>query len=206
MSLTDHFLQEFRPFFRGFDDPFARSGRATPSFYAPARSLLEHPFFNRNTSAQSGVDLTEEGDHYIVEAELPGVKKEDLNVTVGDAGRSVTIEGKVFRRNASRGAIEGAQKPAIKEAGEKAASSNGEGKSSFKPAIVGANADGDIAGASSTPSDEQTQSTFRSSFTRTVWLPQPVAANKVQAKLVDGILTVTIPKAEEPASVRVAVN
>ncbi|KII85562.1 hypothetical protein PLICRDRAFT_56795 [Plicaturopsis crispa FD-325 SS-3] len=187
MSLTDHFLQEFRPFFRGFDDPFARSGRATPSFYAPARSLLEHPFFNRNTNAQSGVDLTEEGDHYIVEAELPGVKKEDLNVTVGDAGRSVTIEGKVFRRNASRGAIEGAQKPAIKEAGEKATPSSGEG-------------------ASSTPSDEQTQSTFRSSFTRTVWLPQPVAANKVQAKLVDGILTVTIPKAEEPASVRVAVN
>lgn len=33
-----------------------------------------------------------------MEAELPGVKKEDVDVRIGDGGRSVTIEGKIIRR------------------------------------------------------------------------------------------------------------
>ncbi|KZT58662.1 HSP20-like chaperone, partial [Calocera cornea HHB12733] len=45
------------------------------------------------------VELTEEGKEYIVEAELPGVKKEDLEVRVGEGGKSLTIEGKVVKRN-----------------------------------------------------------------------------------------------------------
>jgi len=36
-----------------------------------------------------------------VEAELPGVKKENLEVRVGDNGRSVTIEGRVYSRNSN---------------------------------------------------------------------------------------------------------
>jgi HSP20 family protein len=39
------------------------------------------------------VDVSEDGDNYVVETELPGVKKEDMEVRVGDGGRSVTIEG-----------------------------------------------------------------------------------------------------------------
>ncbi|EJT96663.1 hypothetical protein DACRYDRAFT_40408, partial [Dacryopinax primogenitus] len=40
------------------------------------------------------VELAEEGNEYVVEAELPGVRKEDLEVSVGEGGKSLTIEGK----------------------------------------------------------------------------------------------------------------
>ncbi|KII85563.1 hypothetical protein PLICRDRAFT_115752 [Plicaturopsis crispa FD-325 SS-3] len=157
----------FTDLFRLLDDPFFRT---TPTFYAPARSLRDAPFFQNVTSGggndNSGVELTEEGDRYIVEAEVPGVKKENLDITVGDGARSVTIQGKVFRRNrgaAPQKAIEAEQQ-------------------------------------------QPEQSTYSSSFTRTVWLPRPVAADKVQASLVDGILTVTIPKVAEAQNVRVAIQ
>ena len=48
--------------------------------------------------------------------------------------------------------------------------------------------------------------TRSSSFTRTVWLPQPVDASKVQAKLEDGVLTLRVPKAEEQGSVKANVE
>jgi len=48
--------------------------------------------------------------------------------------------------------------------------------------------------------------TGRSTFNRTVWLPRPVNGSNVVAKLEDGILTVTIPKAEDQASVRVPIE
>lgn len=45
-----------------------------------------------------------------------------------------------------------------------------------------------------------------SSFTRTVWLPRPVDGNNVAAKLDDGVLTVTVNKMEDKASVVVPVQ
>ncbi|KII86870.1 hypothetical protein PLICRDRAFT_43546 [Plicaturopsis crispa FD-325 SS-3] len=186
MSLT-HLLHEFRPLFRTLEDPLSRG--VAPTFYAPARSLLEHPFFQSPT--QSGVDLTEEGDNYIVEAELPGVKKENVNISIGDGGQSVKIEGKVVRRG--REAIEGWQRQAI------------EGGQTDKKAVTGQAAEGQKAPTEAEPQGAET-ARYESSFSRTVWLPRPVVASKVQAKLVDGILTVTIPKAAEAQDVRVPIE
>ncbi len=45
------------------------------------------------------MDVSEDGKNYVVETELPGVKKEDMEVRIGDGGRSVTIEGKILQRN-----------------------------------------------------------------------------------------------------------
>ena len=61
------------------------------------RHSLDHPFWPENAWPRPAVDLSEEGNNYIVEAELPGVKKENLEVRVGDGGRSLTIEGKIIR-------------------------------------------------------------------------------------------------------------
>ena len=75
----------------------------SPSYLGtlPSR-LFDDPFFAHSTNAlRPAVDVTEEGNSYIVEAELPGVKKENLQVRIGDGGRSVTIEGKTHRRGES---------------------------------------------------------------------------------------------------------
>lgn len=44
------------------------------------------------------------------------------------------------------------------------------------------------------------------SFTRTVWLPRPVDGDNVAAKLDDGVLTITVNKMEDKASVIVPVH
>jgi len=43
-------------------------------------------------------------------------------------------------------------------------------------------------------------------FTRTVWLPRPIDTSKVSAKLQDGVLTMSVPKAEDQESVKVAIE
>ncbi|THH01575.1 hypothetical protein EW026_g1164 [Hermanssonia centrifuga] len=96
MSLARQFFREFRPFFHMLEEPLGRS----PAYmgFPRNRSLLDDPFFRHPESLRPAVDVTEHGDNYVVEAEVPGVKKENLQVRVGDGGRSVTIEGNVVER------------------------------------------------------------------------------------------------------------
>jgi len=92
MSIARQFLRELRPIFRMLEEPITRS----PSYYGlPTRSIFEDPFFQLPAIARPSVDLTEEGNSYILQAELPGVKKENIELKIGDGGRSVTVEGKI---------------------------------------------------------------------------------------------------------------
>lgn len=122
MSFSDSFFRDFRPLFHVLDEPY---GHGQPSTVSRRNgnsgpiSFFDDPFFNNTRRLRSpAVEINEEGDHYVVEAELPGVKKEDIDVRIGDAGRSLTIEGKSFRkfgRGTSAGAesgTEGANTPA----------------------------------------------------------------------------------------------
>ena len=101
MSLSRQFFRELRPLFRMLEEPFGRS----PAYWNhgngryPSRGFFEDPFFASSSALRPAIDVHEQGDSYIVEAELPGVKKENVNVRIGDGGRSLTIEGKVFRRS-----------------------------------------------------------------------------------------------------------
>ena len=90
MSITRRLFNEFRPLFRMLEEPLG--GRFDPSGVSP------RPLFNAPQFARPVVDVSEDGDQYIVETELPGVKKEDVDVRIGDGGRSVTIEGNIIQR------------------------------------------------------------------------------------------------------------
>ena len=100
MSLSRNFFREFRPLFRVLEDPFF--GRTSGALIGPGargHSVFDDPFFGLARSGlRPAVDVAEEGNSYIIEAELPGVRKEDINVEIGNNGRSVTIEGKIVRR------------------------------------------------------------------------------------------------------------
>lgn len=95
MSLSRNFFREMRPLFRMLEEPFG----IHPGFQsAPMRAFLnDNGLWER---ARVPVDVSEQVDAYVVEAELPGVKKEDIDVRIGDNGRSVTIEGQIVRRSA----------------------------------------------------------------------------------------------------------
>ncbi|KAG8909873.1 hypothetical protein FRC00_009289 [Tulasnella sp. 408] len=181
MSLTRSLLNEFRPFFRLLDDPFYATG--DPFSVVPRqqqserdRDALQHHLWDPNRNGpiirSPHVHLNDEEGKYVVEAELPGIKKENLDVSIGDNGRSLTIKGHAsasFDDTAQQGSAEA---------------------SSSRTGSTEAQRD---APEAQQPAPTQRWST-RSSFERTIWLPRPVDAQNVSAKLDHGILTLEIPK------------
>ncbi|KAI6128803.1 HSP20-like chaperone [Pisolithus croceorrhizus] len=183
MSIARQLLREFRPLFQMFEEPF---GRSTVGYGFPHHhSLLSDPFFGSVNALRPAVDVSEEGDKYVVEADLPGVKKENVEIIVGDGGRSITIQGKTPATR--RGAPESQSQEASS------------GTAATEEAVT-------------TTDQSQNQLTTErlwsgsSIFTRTVWLPRPVDRSKVKAKLEDGILTLQAPKAEDQETVKVSVE
>ena len=113
-------------------------------------SLLESPFltgFGRVFTGWSpALDLYQSNDNIVAVIELPGMRKEDIEISLHDG--TLTISGERKRESAN---------------GDKA---------------------------------ERTER-YVGTFRRSITLPTRVDANKVNASYQDGILTVTLPKAEE---------
>ena len=125
-------------------------------------SLFELPFwsnFQRQTQLFSGwspaLDIYQNNDAVIARVELPGMRKEDIEISLHDGMLTISGERK-------------------SETGE-----------------------GDKA--------ERTER-YIGKFRRSVSLPAQVDANKVSASYRDGILTVTLPKAEEAKPKQIQVN
>jgi len=104
------------------EEPF---GRSAGYYGLPTRPFFGDPFFQPSNSLRPSIDVTEEGDNYVVEADLPGVKKENVEVRIGDGGHSVTIEGRVSRRRNGSGEV--ASRPEEETAAER----SGEGISIY---------------------------------------------------------------------------
>jgi len=195
MSLARQFFREFRPLFRMLEEPLGRS----PAYGWPRRFMFEDPLFRFPEALRPAVDVTEHGNKYIIEAELPGVRKDDIQVRINDGGRSVTIEGKIVKGR------EAASQP---EAGS---GSFGAGSESGTSALETQGTEGNTSEAVTTTPETNQISSERSfvgasSFTRTVWLPRQVDPSNVVAKHNDGVLTLEIPKAEDPGSVRINIQ
>ena len=114
----------------------------------------------RTTQLLSGwtpaLDMYEEKDNVYIRAELPGMKKEDIHVSLHNGSLSVSGERKT--------------------------------QDEFKDAEV------------------YRSERFAGRFQRTVSLPTQVAADKIKAQYKDGILSVTLPKAEEAKPKQIDVN
>ena len=125
-------------------------------------TLFELPFwsnFGRQTQLFSGwtpaLDLYQNNDNVIAVIELPGMRKEDIEISLHDG--TLTIAGE--RRT-------------------------------------------------ETPESEKAERSERyvGKFRRSITLPARVDANKVNAVYKDGMLTVTLPKAEEAKPKQIQVN
>ncbi|HWM91007.1 MAG TPA: Hsp20/alpha crystallin family protein [Thermoanaerobaculia bacterium] len=136
---TTAYLANRDPFFRLFDSFFSTDaqGEETRSWVPP-------------------VDIQETGDSYLFHAELPGMTKEDIHIT---------LENNVLRVSGERKF----EKDAKKESYHRV---------------------------------ERTYGTFARTFS----LPTQVDAENVQAAFENGILTVTIPKAEQAKPRRIAIS
>jgi len=102
------------------------------------------------------MNVTEDPDNYYVRAELPGIKADELNISITGSGLSVAGERTMPAENEKAG-----YHRREREAGK---------------------------------------------FSRVVGLPSEVDTSKVEARCVDGLLTVVLPKAEEAKPKQIAVK
>ncbi len=104
------------------------------------------------------LDVQEDKDNYIFRAELPGLKREDIEVSLQDGALVISGERKIEK---------------VEEGTE-----------------------------------IHRQERYYGKFQRALSLPAPVAADKIKAQYKDGVLTVTVPKAEEakPKQIDISVN
>ena len=123
-------------------------------FEFPFGELAGQRFFNEWAPA---VDLYEDKDSFIVKAELPGMEKKNIDVSLHDG--ALTISGERRHEERKEGATHRTER-------------------------------------------------FYGKFQRTVTLPTKVEGDKVKANYKDGILTISLPKAEEakPKQIEVQVK
>jgi HSP20 family molecular chaperone IbpA len=201
-------LNEFRPLFRLLEEPLPRSFAASPMYSSRARQL-SLPRFD-----QPSVNLHEETDRYIVEAEVPGVRKEDLKVSVTEGGRALTIAGSRSIRSTTS-APSGSTSEATSNAPVEPTPSNTEGSTDGKltllcyvqprlifdfVAVANINNTAEQQVVSSVGTSA---SSFR--FSQTVYLPERVDPATLSAKLENGLLMVEIPKAKVTESTEVKI-
>jgi HSP20 family protein len=136
----------------GFWSPFQQLNRLRNEIDRLFGSPFEDLTTPETTSFFEGwapsVDLYEDKDKFMIRAELPGMKKDDIEVSA--TGDTLTISGEKKREEESK-----------------------EGQDTYRA------------------------ERFFGRFQRTITLPAPIDASKVQAQYKDGLLTVTVPKAEE---------
>jgi HSP20 family protein len=139
---------------------YERPGVIWPSYgrLANLQDELDRLFESPLTGWAPALDVQEDADNFTIRVEVPGLKREDIGVSLQDGALVIS--------------------------GERKAEKVEDGVEVHR------------------------QERFYGKFQRALTLPAPVAADKVKAAYKDGVLTVTLPKAEEakPKQIDVSVN
>jgi len=139
---------------------YQRPGVAWPNFgrLLNLNDELDRLFETPLQAWAPALDVREDKDKFTVDLELPGFKREDINVHLEDGSLIIS--------------------------GERKSETTGEG------------------------TEVHRQERYYGKFSRALTLPVAVTPDKVKAAFKDGILTVTLPKAEEakPKQIDVTVN
>ena len=66
------------------------------SYYDPFQMMeeMERRFWGGNTLASFKTDIRDKGDSYLLEAELPGFQKEDIDIQLSDNNLTISAEHK----------------------------------------------------------------------------------------------------------------
>jgi HSP20 family protein len=171
--------QDLNRAFALFEEPFANSARRFPAAF---------PSLSRQEYFRPAVDVAETEKSYIVEAEVPGMRKEDLSVEFVD-DNTLVVKGKTERT------IEQSDRPlrlvdsnAATEAGEQSSNVVESTKEQDKNAVENAN--------ERVPTFWNVERTV-GSFQRSFQFPGRVSPDNVKAAYKDGILSITVPKLQK---------
>jgi HSP20 family protein len=137
---------------------YTRPGVAWPTFgrLASLQDELNNLFESSLQAWTPALDVYEDKDGYSIRVELPGMRREEIEVSIQD--------------------------DALVISGERKAEEAKEG------------------------TEVHRQERFYGKFSRVLTLPNAVAGDKVKASYKDGVLTVTLPKAEEAKPRQISVS
>lgn len=85
--MTNNLVPFNRKLFGGFDSMFDDFFNVSNAF---SNSMLP-PGFNRNTLSAFKVDVINNDDEYIIEAEMPGIKKDDVSLDYSDGKLVIAV-------------------------------------------------------------------------------------------------------------------
>lgn len=140
------------------------------------------------------IDLMEREDAFLVKASIPGVKPDDVDISIQD--QVLTIRGEA-REEHERGS-------------STATPGSGDGRQSTTEQRGGQSRDMQATGSQQMQQRGQPMYHYRERrfgrFVRQLMLPAPVDANQADASFEDGILTITLPKAEQARRRRIEVR
>ena len=138
-----------------------------------------------------GVDIREDADHIYVEADLPGFRKEDVNVSLENGMLTITAERQ-----------EEVAEPSSQQQGQ-------EGRQQGQQGAEGQQQQQRARGRSQQQQQQDSNYLLRerriTRFVRSFTLPSNVDESSVQAKLENGVLRITLNKREESKPKRVEV-
>lgn len=164
--------------------PFAAAAASRPSVNAGDYRIWSGP----------KVDLHEEDTKFVLTAELPGVKREDVKINVDADRRRLTLEGHMKSEYSSQ--------PASESAAEAADATNGksaEAKETTSTEVTKKETGGQVGTVGHALVSERVYGSFSRSFTL------PATANladdaSLKARFNDGLLRLEIPKKKEEHS------
>jgi len=125
------------------------------------------------------VDIHEDENNYMIDAELPGMRKEDVKISFQDGVLSISGER----------SYEYEEKPAAAE--EKAGNGNGNGNGN------GGTVEGRVSVERRTGRSCHRMERFYGRFHRSFTFPTAVNPDTINARFENGVLKVTVPKAEQ---------
>jgi len=170
-------------------DPFREmTSRFFEPFFRP---------FERTTSMGYGVpiDVCETNDEYFVQAAIPGVRPEDLDISVKED--TVTIRGELRAPEWLRGeGAESARQPGTQsqQTGQYQGTQQGQSRGQQQ---MGRTHAGAACWLQEIPYGR---------FSRSVTLPTPINGNNARADFDNGLLTLHLPKTEEARPRRIEVH
>lgn len=156
--------------------------------------------------ASPAVEVTDEGDHYLVKCEIPGVDEKDVEITL--SGNVLTIRGeKRYEKRTGGGGktIEAkAEKKGQGQEQQAPAQQQQAGKQSGQMQQAGSQAMAGRGGAElSRPLYTEV---FYGSFERTLTLPDDIDADKVEATTNNGIFSISVGKKEQQRARKINVT